>query len=469
MKNFIISSSGLKNVVFTTKHSEDSFCFVFGKKEIEMNRFYADFISPKVSHIHQIDPTFDHLDLTDSIQKLKISNEIMSKDLFENFQRIASGYSIDLSEEMSYKIRILSILIDNDEIFNQMNKYFPISTEEETNLDSCLEYLKYFEILKRNQNQGLLDFVSSHFYLFDVSKLQNLSKSVIYSIISNDHLRVSNEDSLYDLITQLFSNENDENEDQSNYYENKILFYEQIIIEKLSESKFQDLVDSIDLNQMTQFLWNKLKNCFYYQFLKNKKSDKKVTNYDRYNDSDRIKTIEYDNNINHRFNGIIYYLGNGNPKSVVDNHTIEVTSSSVLSDNPNHDAKNVVNFSQDELSFLSNDKPDSWLLYDFKDRKVKPTHYSIKSHGFGEGKGCYHPQTWRIEGSNDLNDWKILDSRNKDKSLDNKSVSNTFEIQNHLDKNDYFRYIRIRQTGVNTFHDNNFGFAALEYFGSILE
>lgn len=57
-KSFILSSSGL-NIVFTSKTKEDDFYFVFGDKEICMNRFLAEFISPRVSHIHQTDPTID--------------------------------------------------------------------------------------------------------------------------------------------------------------------------------------------------------------------------------------------------------------------------------------------------------------------------------------------------------------------------------------------------------------------------
>ena len=108
---------------------------------------------------------------------------------------------------------------------------------------------------------------------------------------------------------------------------------------------------------------------------------------------------------------------------------------------------------------------NSWLLYDFKERKVKPTHYSIKSHDWG-GKGDYHPQTWSVEGSDDNSTWDELDTRSNEKSLDDKSVSNTFSIQNKTNK--YYRYLRIIQKGVNTRKDNFFGFSSLEYFGSIL-
>ena len=58
-------------------------------------------------------------------------------------------------------------------------------------------------------------------------------------------------------------------------------------------------------------------------------------------------------------------------------------------------------------------------------------------------------------------------TRQNEKSLDSQSVSNTFEIKNK--NNEFYRYIRIRQTGLNTGNDNDFRFSSLEYFGTILE
>ena len=457
----MISGTGLRNVIFTSSDFEDNFRFILNNQEIILNRFYADFISPTVSHIHQADPTINHLYLNDTIRELNISNEIINSELLNNIKQIASGYSIEIDEEMGHKIRLFSLLLGNDEMFNQMNELFPISTKEETDIDSCLQNLRFSNI---GQNQALLDFISSYFYLIDQSKIENMPKSIIYSIISNKHLKISDEDSLFELIDRII--ENDDQGNDENFDDGKIIFYEQIAIEKLNEENFQKLIDSIDSNQMTQFLWDKLKKCFYYQFLKNKNNEYD----DRYSESAQIKTIEYDNNSNNRFKGIISYLGKGNPKSVVDNQIVDVTSSSILYNSLAHDPKHVADFYSEGSgsSFLSENIPNSWLLYDFKDKKVKPSSYSIKSHHFG-GRGSYHPQTWVIEGSNDKNDWKILDSRNEDNSLNSRSVSHNFKIQNKLGKNDYYRYLRIKQTGVTVRNDNYFGFSSLEYFGSIIE
>lgn len=82
-------------------------------------------------------------------------------------------------------------------------------------------------------------------------------------------------------------------------------------------------------------------------------------------------------------------------------------------------------------------------MFDFKSKKVKLSHYSIQTHRFGD-VGYYHLQNWCIEGSDDNSNCTALDTRTNDKSLDHKSVSNTFQIQN-ISSCCYCRYIRLRQ------------------------
>ena len=45
----------MKNIVLNRCQEEDDFTFVFWKENFQMNIF-AEFISPVVSHLHQIDP-----------------------------------------------------------------------------------------------------------------------------------------------------------------------------------------------------------------------------------------------------------------------------------------------------------------------------------------------------------------------------------------------------------------------------
>lgn len=459
-KAFIASASGLNNIYLTDSYRED-FRFILYDKEIKMKRLYADFISPLVSNIHQTDPTIDSICLNDVIDTDYKLTDLIDSEFITKINEISKGIPVEIDFEMSNKIRIFSILIRNEELFKSMNSLYPVELNEK-NADLSLQYLQYFSLSNQKEsfgfnNEQIIEFISSHFYLIDESKLLKLPKSILYQIITNPKLKVKNEDKLFEFITELFSNGDDKDFNVKD-------FYEQIDITALSKEKFSSFIELIEPNEITSLLWNKLKNCFYSEF-------KQKINESRYSEklnTNKITTIEYDDNPRHRFNGIISYLGKDDPKSVIANGIISVTASSIyLNDQyKEHQPKNVVDFNNDKMNFISNNDQNSWLLYDFKQRKVKPSHYSIKSHHWG-GKGNYHPQNWRIEGSNDNVNWNVLDTRSNEKSLDDKSVSNTFTIKN--DFNDFFRYLRIALNGVSTRNDHFLCFSSLEYFGSILE
>ncbi|KAK8849943.1 hypothetical protein M9Y10_018534 [Tritrichomonas musculus] len=100
------------------------------------------------------------------------------------------------------------------------------------------------------------------------------------------------------------------------------------------------------------------------------------------------------------------------------------------------------------------------------------TKYSMRSRPDGN-KGYYHLKSWVIEGSNTGNDddWKTLDKKNSIGLLDGRSASQTFEIPSHLGQNEYFKCLRVRITGPNSYGENYYNLisSALEYFGFITE
>lgn len=96
-KSFILSASGLKNIVLSSNtefnsssnSSEgDIFKFIFEDQEVKLNRIYAEFISPIVSHIHHSDPTID------SIVIERLHDGMLSSEAIESFKQISVGNSI---------------------------------------------------------------------------------------------------------------------------------------------------------------------------------------------------------------------------------------------------------------------------------------------------------------------------------------------------------------------------------------
>lgn len=523
-KSLVISASGLKNIAFTDK---DEFLFIFGKRKIKMNRILADFISPRVNNLHRLDPTIKSFcfdDIFNSIicdqNSTKIFNKIINyksnnrnsdstdseyeeeddendnqnlnntikntenycqqtpsqfyEDLFNDnvidlFHKISIGYEIEIDEEMGVKLRLLSMIIGNEELYQKINEIFPQNINE-TSIDLYLLYLQntnYYKSFPFFNEKQAIEYISNHFYSIDPEDLKNLPKPILYSIISNKQLIIESEDSLFDFITDLFEDEEiteAENVDDFNITS----FYELVEFSELSEKKFNYFLNSYDPNEITNSIWRKLNKCFYFNMcslLKKKEEEPLTTSPTRYYFSIQTAKFPYDGNTRNQFKGIIQYLHDKYKGNVNDKKVVEITSSSMYmtSSSP----KNAADFDTN-LYFASNNEEDAWILYDFKERKVKPTHYSIRSRR-DCGKGGNHLRKWCIEGSNDMKNWKTLDIRKKEKSLDDANASNTFDIQENLEKDDFFRYIRLRQIGYNTGSNYHLNIAALEYFGSLLE
>ena len=161
---------------------------------------------------------------------------------------------------------------------------------------------------------------------------------------------------------------------------------------------------------------------------------------------------------NGQFNGIIRQLTNECGGNVSDKEIVNVTMSSNNWGNP----RDVVNLENTRV-FGTYNEQDSWIKYDFKNKKVSPVCYSIRSVNYN--KNWRHPKSWVVEGSNtDSNDWKVLDSRTDCMSLNNPSTVQCFAIQQ---SSDFYRFLRIRQTDNNWAGSYYLTMSTLEYFGFI--
>lgn len=180
------------------------------------------------------------------------------------------------------------------------------------------------------------------------------------------------------------------------------------------------------------------------------------------------QSFEYDETQENKFKGIINYLTQKSGGNIHDKKVVKVTASSTYSE---YYPKNVVDLDRTDTFFeaVNDNKPDEWLKIDFKNFKIKPSFYSIRSGNMHGGKGYYHLRNWVIEGSNtdEDNDWKILDKRDEVDFLDGKNAAHVFSIQEKLDQNEGFRFVRIKSTGVDTGGNYIFSLSALEFFGTI--
>ena len=150
-----------------------------------------------------------------------------------------------------------------------------------------------------------------------------------------------------------------------------------------------------------------------------------------------------------------YYRENcgGNP---VTNHLMTVTKSSSLAGDP----REVLDTTSSDNNW-TNEETNANFVFHFLNHSFHMTHYRIRSVHFETGWA--HLKQWVIEGSDDGNNYTVIDKRTDDNHLNGNGNEFTFECNN--DTKQSFSYFRLRMNGNN--HRNNLGLGIrrIEFYG----
>jgi hypothetical protein len=155
--------------------------------------------------------------------------------------------------------------------------------------------------------------------------------------------------------------------------------------------------------------------------------------------------------------GIISYLTSQHGGNVSDRGIVNVSWSTAYSSS--YSAKNAVDLLSTSY-FQSLNQPNQWLCYDFKNRKIRPTHYSIHANSSN-----HWLRSWIFEGSIDGSIWTELDRRTDDQSTNSNHPIGTFSISNPCE----CQFVRLRQTGVSACGYHYLILHAMEIFGDLVE
>jgi hypothetical protein len=152
-------------------------------------------------------------------------------------------------------------------------------------------------------------------------------------------------------------------------------------------------------------------------------------------------------------------------------NTVIVTASSVASagsgDGRNFEAVNAAAVG-DSSSFQSGAEEGAWLCYDFYDKAVRLTAYTLMSHsGRDGGKGRCNLKSWRVEGSTDGVPWFTLDEQTGYDGLDDQAASQGFPLSTEGNTLGEFRFVRLVLTGPSSSNQNVIWIRAFELFGQI--
>jgi hypothetical protein len=142
----------------------------------------------------------------------------------------------------------------------------------------------------------------------------------------------------------------------------------------------------------------------------------------------------------------------------MDRDVISITASSAVNAQT-HPLRNLADFRNPTYSATDN-LPNSWICYDFKNMRINLTHYSIRTRCDNNSD---HLRSWTLEGSIDGQSWIEFDRRENDTSLNRQGAIVTFDISSSTD----CRYIRVRQLGKNSSGSDHLVINGIEFFGKV--
>lgn len=401
---------------------EQDFTFIVNGEEFKTSRLISDLLSPKISQMHSSDPTLD----TFVINTLHKGN-------FSNLCRLLNFKENDFSTD---EFLFISEVLES--LGNSYIDFF--DGQNDINADNVLSLIAHhakYEKIYSKSIQKEIDFISLNFsQLFEsqenLKKLCNLNIDTIHSIINNENLRLKDEDELLQFINKLYLTD-------SKYSP----LYEKVQFINLSKKAIKEFVEIYDFNDISGVMWNKLTEMLIGQT--DSKSEENGLTF-----SVEEKKL---------LSGIINYLVN---KS--SGNDIDITSSSFMNNDDRYHPKNVVFYGKSDKCFLSENEPDSWICFDFKNHAVHPTNYIIRSPK--NEITNHYLKNWVIEGSNDKIQWEVLDKQIGCEFLVGSELIHTFTIRNQ--NYDTFRFIRLRQNGPNVFNSDYLAIKNFELYGRLV-
>ena len=432
MKEFLFTSNGLKNINSLPYGEEDLFTFAVGRETAKCSKYTAAFLSPTITKLLKEDISFSSFSITTESEDMTL------------FQQILDGESISLVPENLQFLKDVGAALNNEELINAVQE-----AEQETNQDEQITTTNVLSEIVRCYNLGQdvsakISFAAKQISQVNRAQLVQMDPTILDYILSDQELLVENEDWLIELI-----------EDSVMYNGKKATFlFKNVAFEYISSGCMEHFIKNFSCEQMSAPVWNAICGRLKHDVVPS------TLYVDRYfkdfqqQDAGEDKNVTKYEYIGSPFEGIFNSLASQCQKNPHLADVVEVTASSKERSNPykllDYDWRGW---------FYTRNEPDSFIQFDFKDKLVCPTWYSIRT----DGNNCSHIKSWVLEGTNDLSAWKEIDRRVNQENMNNDFAVGTYKCA----KTRFFRYLRIRQIDENTSGNNYLGLCNFEVFGDV--
>ena len=279
-----------------------------------------------------------------------------------------------------------------------------------------------------------IEFISGHFYEIDLGELKKFGNEIISEVLKSGSLQIESEDSLLDFLIEIYGGDGSAS-----------FLFDYVAFENVSNDGLARFYEAFDLDDIDREVWKMVVERSMKS--KAKSADQKVEKRYKYG----AKPFLYEKG--KEFNGIVRHLTEKTGGNIHSNGTIEVTSNSYCS---SCEPWNLLDFDNGNY-YMANGRWDVYVCYDFKEKKVKITNYSINSIKHSTG---HHLKSWVVEVSDDGKEWTTIDEQKESQKLNGTNLAATFDVQ----PNDYSRYVRFRNT-AGPWGGNSLWFCSLEFYG----
>ena len=259
--------------------------------------------------------------------------------------------------------------------------------------------------------------------------LKNLER-----VLCNEDLKLEDENSLVDTLASLCSLDDD-----------YCCLFRYVHFDYVDASHLDVYLDHVYRDHLDGGVWERLCN-----HLRNELNpDSRDLNFParRF----RCATFQYVNEF--PFDGIISYLADACGGNVHEKGVVNVTASSSW----HHQCHEVTNYGWDDY-WATEEIRDSWICFDFKEKRVHLSKYSLAHDGHR------FPVSWVIEGSTNGIEWNEVDRRNW-VDLKGQRVK-AYQCENQS-FSEGFRFLRLRQIGKNRIGTDHLCLSAIEFFGKL--
>jgi hypothetical protein len=412
-----LSTQGLQSA---NQISRKDFRFVSGSEKLGCDRFQAGFISPRIASLVLSDPT---------IEAFSIANA--DSRTFELLEKLIRGEQVVLDELNVSTFSVLSHDLGNPELSAQILDF--IDGCDELSVSNCILRLKHKSRMGVEVN-GEIEFIASHITELKGDDLRGVEVGVLSEILCSKAMRIPNEDWLLELIFTVCPG----------YSE----LLGEVRFEYLSPSSIDLFFERVSFEELDCAVWARLRIRCRHRLVYD---SSELTP----NSLTGCVTRTADPQL--PFSGLINHLEAVCGGNVHTNGAVSITCSSTA----HNQCWQVVDYNWTDY-WYSDALANSWIQFDFKDRVVSLTHYALKSH---HGSSNFLIQ-WTLSGSTDGNSWTVLDRRNT-QDLNGRSITKIFECNERFSVGEFYRYIRLTQTGKTASNQDYLLLTNIEFFGTM--